>query len=42
MRDMPSVIGSSKCGKAFTFPHTVMEWSLQTHMPASLNSPAAI
>lgn len=36
MRDMPSIIGSSKFGQAFTFPRTVMEWSLQTHMPASL------
>lgn len=42
MRDMPSIIGYGKFCQAFTFPRTVMEWSSQTHMPASPDSPAAI
>lgn len=31
MHEMPALIGSRKSDQAFTFPCSVMEWSLETH-----------
>lgn len=31
MHEMPALIGSRESDQAFTFPCSVMEWSLQTH-----------